>query len=66
MLTRGGHEHFLLLIFFRGNKYLGANIYTFCMSGAGLGVDRNGAGLGGARPENRQASLGQSSLLAGC
>ena len=32
MLTRGGHEHFLLLIFFRGNKYLGANIYTFCVS----------------------------------
>ena len=41
-------------------------MYTFCMSGAGLGVDRNGAGLGGARPENRQASSGQSSLLAGC
>ena len=34
MLTLGGHEHFLLLIFFRGNKYLGANIYTFCMSAA--------------------------------
>ena len=57
--------------FFAGNfpadkNCIGANMYTFCMSGAGLGVDRNGAGLGGARPENRQASLGQSSLLAGC
>ena len=43
--------------FFAGNfpvdkNCIGANMYTFCMSGAGLRVNRNGAGLGGARPEN--------------
>ena len=32
MLTLVGYAHFLVLVFFRGNKYLGANIYTFCMS----------------------------------
>ena len=32
MLTLVGYAHFLVLVFFRGNKYLGANIYTFCVS----------------------------------